>query len=165
MPYTWSDTAPTSPKQELRLWPHQSLPPKGFAAFILITYLLFTVPLYGLLGTKLLWGLLPFLMITLAGVYYALRRNDRDRQILEVLTITPDNVHLLHRSAKGDKKEWDCNTYWARVALYPKEGPVPNYITLSGSGREVEIGSFLTEEERLTLYAELNDRLRQATRQ
>ena len=165
MPYQWTHDSVQKAEHELRLWPHQSLPPKGFAAFILATYLLFTIPLYGLLGTKLLWGLLPFLLIALTGMYYALRRNGRDREILEVLTMTPSEMHLLHQSAKGDCKEWDCNTYWAKVALYPNEGPVPNYITLSGSGREVEIGSFLTEEERLTLYAELNDRLRQATRQ
>jgi uncharacterized membrane protein len=42
------------------------------------------------------------------------------------------------------------------VTLHPKGGPIPNYVTLSGNGREVEIGSFLSEPERLSLYDELS---------
>jgi uncharacterized membrane protein len=38
---------------------------------------------------------------------------------------------------------------------------VPNYLTLTGNGREVEIGAFLSEEERPVLYAELSDFLAQ----
>ena len=40
--------------------------------------------------------------------------------------------------------------------MYDKEGPVANYITLSGNGREVELGSFLDENERKELFHELN---------
>lgn len=158
MPYNW--TSPTTTQaQELRLWPHQSLPPKGFAAFILATFTLATLPLYGLLGTSLLWGLLPFLMIALGGMYYALRRNDRDRQILEVLTVTPEDIHLIRHNPRGAAQEWHCNTYWAKLAMHPNTGPVPSYVTLSGSGREVEIGAFLSEDERKELFGELADRL------
>jgi uncharacterized membrane protein len=32
---------------------------------------------------------------------------------------------------------------------------VPNYVTLSGNGREVEIGAFLSEDERKALYQDL----------
>jgi uncharacterized membrane protein len=39
--------------------------------------------------------------------------------------------------------------------MHPKGGPVPNYVTLSGNGREVEIGAFLSEEERKALYDDL----------
>jgi uncharacterized membrane protein len=39
---------------------------------------------------------------------------------------------------------------------------VPQYLTLSGNGREVEIGAFLSEEERLALYPELTAALARA---
>jgi len=39
-------------------------------------------------------------------------------------------------------------------------GPVAHYITLKGGGREVEIGAFLSEDERKTLHGELADALR-----
>ncbi len=163
MPYDWTSSEPGATALELRLWPHQSLPPKGFAAFILATFTMATLPLYGLLGTVLLWGLLPFLLIALAGIYYALRRNDRDRQILEVLTLTPQDLHLVRHNPRGPEQEWQCNTYWARIALHEGGGPVPNYVTLSGAGREVEIGAFLSEDERKALYSDLSGHLRRLT--
>jgi uncharacterized membrane protein len=43
--------------------------------------------------------------------------------------------------------------------MYEKDGPVSNYITLTGNGREVELGSFLDEEERKNLYCELSSLL------
>ncbi|MGY9047062.1 hypothetical protein P775_18430 [Puniceibacterium antarcticum] len=160
MPYDWTTSDPAATAIELRLWPHQSLPPKGFAAFILATFTMATIPLFVLLGTSLLWALLPFLLIALSGMYYALRRNDRDRQILEVLTLTSQDLHLVRKNPRGPEQEWHCNTYWARVALHEGGGPVPYYVTLSGSGREVEIGAFLSEDERKTLYSDLSSRLR-----
>ena len=39
---------------------------------------------------------------------------------------------------------------------------MPHYITLKGKGREVEIGAFLSEEERLSLYDDLNRALRRS---
>lgn len=37
---------------------------------------------------------------------------------------------------------------------------MPHYVTLSGAGREVEIGAFLSEDERKELYAELSEKVR-----
>ena len=144
MPYEWK-TSPTARTQELRLWPHQSLPPKGFAAFILTTFTLILIPTLPLLGTPLLWGM-----------YFALQGNYKSRQIEEVFTLTDDTVHLTHTTPKGDVKEWDCNRYWTVVTKYEKDGPVPHYVTLRGKGREVEIGKFLSEDERIALFDELN---------
>lgn len=159
MPYTWKDTQTDS--AELHLWPHQSLPAHGFAATILGIFTLSTIPLYGLIGTVLLWGILPFMLIALAATWYALRRNERDLQILEVLRLSPEDLHLTRKNPKGDVQEWHSNPYWTQVTLHQKGGPVPHYVTLSGSGREVEIGAFLSEDERKELFAELSDRVRQ----
>ncbi|MCE0503813.1 DUF2244 domain-containing protein [Roseivivax sp. GX 12232] len=159
MPYRWTHDDALAPTGELTLWPHNSLPPKGFAAFVLATFTMATLPLYGLLGTALLWGLLPFLLLATAGLYYALSRNAADRRILEILKITPEELQLVRYDPKGDARDWACNPYWARVALHQTGGPVPNYVTLTGGGREVEIGAFLSEDERKALFAELSERL------
>ncbi|WP_439124073.1 DUF2244 domain-containing protein [Marivita sp.] len=158
MPYTWTDTSQDN--QELRLWPHQSLPAHGFAATILGIFALSTIPLYGLIGTVLLWGILPFMLLALGAMWYALRRNEQDLQIIEVLTLTPEDLHLTRQSVKGDAQEWSCNPYWTQVNMHHKGGPVPHYVTLSGAGREVEIGAFLSEDERKELYAELSEKVR-----
>ncbi|MBV7393804.1 DUF2244 domain-containing protein [Mameliella sediminis] len=161
MPYHWT-TPPRETTQELQLWPHNSLPPKGFAAMILGFFLFASVPLYGVIGTAVLWGLLPFMLAATAALYFALRRNQRDRQILEVLTLSPEVTHLTRTNPKGDRQDWESNTYWVKVACHEKGGPVPFYVTLKGDGREVEIGAFLSEEERRALYSDLTDAVRRA---
>jgi uncharacterized membrane protein len=140
MPYTWT-SQPNDPTQVMHLKPHESLSPKGMAAFILATFTLILIPALALLGTRLLWALLPFLLLAVWGMYFALQQNHKQRQILEVLT-------------------WDCNRYWTQVTKHETSGPVPNYITLKGMGREVEIGAFLSEDERLTLFDDLQGALK-----
>ncbi|KIN61520.1 DUF2244 domain containing protein [Sulfitobacter noctilucae] len=154
MPYQWT-TQQDKPCQQMRLWPHQSLPARGFAAFILTTFTLILIPTMALLGTVLLWGLLPFVLMAVAGMYFALQHNHKSRLIEEVLTLDGSSAHLVHRTPKGEVKEWQCNRYWTQVMKYERDGPVPQYVTLRGEGREVEIGAFLSEEERVELYDDL----------
>ena len=160
MPYVWSDIPERSQAKRLELWPHRSLPRKGFAAFILGTFLLITIPLYGLLGTSLVWGLLPFLLVAVAGLWWGLERSYKSAELQEVLTLDPELLHLVRTNPSGDVQDWDCNSYWVQVTLHPKGGPVDHYLTLKGKGREVEIGAFLSEDERKVLFTELQDALR-----
>lgn len=159
MPYRWT-TEPEAQVQELHLWPHNSLPQRGMAAFVLATFTLILIPTLPLLGSVVLWGLLPFAMGAVWAMYFALRRNRRARQIIEVLTLDADETHLTRTDANGEVQEWDCNRYWTKVTKYDDEGPVPHYVTLKGKGREVEIGAFLSEEERIALYDDLTRALR-----
>lgn len=158
MPYEWNPD--TTAERTLTLWPHQSLPPKGFVAFIGVTFGLILLPLLPLLGTVLLWGLLPFLMLAVAGMWFALTRSRRNSQILEVLTLTDDQARLVRHNPTGQMQQWECNRYWATPEMHDRDGPVPYYVTLRGGGREVEIGAFLSEDERIALYNDLLRNLR-----
>ena len=160
MPYSWTHTDQMAPTRELHLWPHQSLQPRGFAFFIGTTFGMLLLPLLPLLGSVVLWGILPFLMAALAAIWFALGRSRRNAQIVEVLTLSNDRAHLMRRNPRGDVQEWDCNRYWVKPALHEKDGPVPYYVTLSGNGREVEIGAFLSEDERMALFDELTHALK-----
>lgn len=160
MPYQWTDPSPGSDARELQLWPHNSLPPRGVAIVVLTTFALLLVPLLAVLGSVLLWGILPFILLAVGGIWYALNRSYRDRRILETLTLTDSTAHLSRRNPNGTMQEWECNRYWARPEMHAHGGPVPNYVTLKGSGREVEIGAFLSEDERKALYGELITALR-----
>ena len=161
MPYKWTKTAPT-PTKELHLWPHQSLAPNGFAIFIGATSVMLMFPLFPLIGSVVLWGILPFLMLAVAGVWFALDRSHRNAQILEVLTLSPDTARLIRHNPRGPNQEWECNIYWVKAQMHDLDGPVPHYVTLNGAGREVEIGAFLSEEERVSLFDELVLALRQS---
>jgi uncharacterized membrane protein len=154
MPYMWT-TDRGEQRQELRLWPHNSLPPQGMAAFVLATFTMILIPVITLLGSPVLWGLLPFALLAVWGVYHALRRNRQSRDIVEVLTLDGEDAHLVRTDPSGATSEWDCNRYWTTITKYENEGPIPHYVTLKGMGREVEIGAFLSEEERVALYEEL----------
>ena len=159
MPYTWQTT---DDGQQLDLWPYRSLPKRGFAVFILCTSGLLALPLFPLLGSPTLWVLLPFLIAAVAAIWFALQRNYKDGEIVEQLHMTPQNLRLTRHGPRGKVQTWEGNPYWVRVQLHAKGGPVPNYLTLKGGPREVEIGAFLSEEERLSLADDLGRHLAQA---
>lgn len=177
MPYEWLETetkeAPDisgasfhgregQPLARLHLWPHRSLPKAGFVFFIGVTFALILLPLLTVLGTPVLWGLLPFMLGALALLYWLLSKSYRDGEILEQLSIWSDHAELIHRKGRAEPQEWQANPYWIDVRLHRTGGPVENYITLYGGGREVELGAFLSAEEREDLHPVLQDILRQA---
>jgi uncharacterized membrane protein len=155
MPYEWTQPIEDNIERQMDLWPFGSLPNKGFAIFIMTTFMFLTLPLYTVMGTAIFWGLFPFIIVAVWGMWFALRKNFRDRSILERLSIGTENCDLVRQNPKGDTQTWTCNPFWVRVHLHETGGPVPNYVTLSGNGREVEIGAFLSEDERKALYQDL----------
>ena len=159
MPYEWHQS-PTDPTPtRLLLWSHRSLRAPGFASFIAITAILMALPLLATLGSPALWVLLAFIAAAIAAIWFALRRNQRDHEITEELTLSTDLARLSHHRANQTPLVWQANPYWISVTLHPVGGPVPQYLTLTGAGREVELGAFLTEAERLRLAPELREAL------
>lgn len=152
-----------APQAELHLWPYRSLPRRGFVWFIAITVVLIGIPVVGLIGSALLWVLLPFPVAAVAGTWWAIERSYSDGAIREELRLWPDRISLTRHSPRKRTQVWEANPHWVQVELYPSLGPVEQYITLRGAGREVEIGAFLSIDERKALYADLSDRLRRST--
>ncbi|MDG4649334.1 DUF2244 domain-containing protein [Roseibacterium sp. SDUM158017] len=149
------------PRLKLRLTPHKSLTPEGFVWFIGATAVLISVPLLSILGTAVFWALLPFIVAAVWGVWTALKRSWRDRELYEEVTLWDDLIRVeRHEPRRRTPLDWEANPYWVRVALHSSGGPVPNYLTLAGGGREVELGAFLTPPERV----ELKDTLERALR-
>ncbi|WP_425050776.1 DUF2244 domain-containing protein [Psychromarinibacter sp. S121] len=169
MPYRWThghsaplaEQAPDpAPVWTLDIWPHRSLSPEGFVAFFGITFLMVLVPLFSVIGSPVLWGLLPFVMGALALTWKMMRHNARDAvEKTEELLIWPDRMTLVRKDIRKPERRWEANPYWIRVEIHKKGGPVENYVTLSGAGRTVELGAFLSPEERATLHDELVERL------
>jgi uncharacterized membrane protein len=151
MPYRWTDP------ETITLWPHRSLGPRGFVWTIGLLSTGLGLPLLGLLGSKVLWGILATVSATVMLLWLALKRNLADRAIIETLRLRPDLWTLTHRA--GAEQVWAANPHWIRLTLHETSGPVPAYLTLTGGGREVEIGAFLTEEERRALRHDLARRL------
>ena len=170
MPYEWLDelseapedsgaSAYSGPVYRLSLWPYRSLPKRGFVIFIAATATLLLLPLLAVLGSPVLWVLLPFMAGAIAVIWWALQRSYRDGEVLEELTLTRDRITLTHQRRGQPAQDWSANPYWVHVTLHPGDRPVPHYLTLKGNDREVELGVFLSEEERVQLAEELRERL------
>mgnify|MGYP000336086959 CR=1 FL=1 len=171
MPYEWSDTNTGAPVNSgapfhahidagkpitLTAWPYRSLKKKDFVRFMGATCALLFLPLIALLGKGPLWVMLPFLLATIGLIWWFINRSYRDGTLTEVLEITPELATLTRTDPKGRVQTWQANPYWITATLHKSDGPVPQYLTLRGENtREVELGAFLTEEERVELAAEL----------
>jgi uncharacterized membrane protein len=134
------------------LKPNRSLSRAGFAWLLLITWLLMLVPLLSLLGSIALWVMLPFCLAALAALWFGIERNYRDGELTETLEIDHDRIAVRRVEPRGADLSWTANPYWVRVSLRKEGGPVENYLTLKGGGREIELGAFLSPEERQDLH-------------
>jgi uncharacterized membrane protein len=152
MPYQYLCDSPTETR--LALWPYRSLTPRGFVWFFGATASMFALPLAAVVGSRVLWGVLPFILLAVSGLWVAIRKSWDAARISETLVVTDARADLVRRDPQGERT-WTDNPYWVTVRLHPTGGPVPNYVTLRGRSREVEIGAFLSEEERIALHADL----------
>lgn len=143
------------PAAELQLWPNRSLPRGGFVFVIAMAAVLLLVPLLALLGRPQLWGVLPFIMLTVGGLWLALRSNYASGKLIERLRLWPDRIEINRFEPKGRQRNWVANPHWVRMELHETGGPVESYLTLKGGGREVELGAFLSPEERVALKGEV----------
>lgn len=157
MPYVLIQDAPNH--AQLRIWPHNALAPRGFAVVIAMTAATLAMPLIAVLGSPVLWGLLPFAVLALWGLWFALDRNYRDRRILEDMDFSRAEVTLTRHNPRAPVQIWRADPHWIAVSVSPKGGPVENYLTLTGGGREVELGAFLMPDERLKLADDLRQTL------
>lgn len=154
MPYTLTQDSPTA--AHLRAWPHNALNPRGFVLAIGLCAAALAIPLIAVLGTPALWGVLPFAAAAVWGLWFALDRNWRDRRIAEEMTFSRTAVTLTRTNPKGPPQDWRADPHFVTLKLLPRGGPVENYLILTGGGREVELGAFLTPGERRRLHDELS---------
>ncbi len=158
MPHEWLPPGPEG--ERLHLWPYRSLPRRGFVWFVAATALLITVPLLGVIGSPVLWALLPFLAAAIAALWWGLERSYRDGEVIEELLLAPGRLRLVRHGPRGRRQDWEAEPARVRVIRHETGGPVPHYLVLEGGPRVVEIGRFLAPEERLALEYELRLRLR-----
>lgn len=162
MPYRWTETAPDTSGaflQVLTLWPHRSLPRRGFVWFIGATVALLTLPLLAVLGTQVVWGLLPFMAMAVGGVWFAIQSSYASALMHEELILDRARLQVRRNDPGRPERIWQTNSYWVRPGL--RSGPVEAYLVLSDGQREIELGAFLTPDERRLLCDELVRRLAQ----
>lgn len=151
------------PMYQVTIWPHRSLSDRGFLWIMAGTGAMLCVPLVPMLRSPVALGLAPFLALTLAALGWFMRRNARDLTLSEELRLWPDLIAVERRDPRGEVQRWQANPYWVRLTLQP-DGRPENYLTLKGGGREIELGAFLSPEERVELAEQLETALADARR-
>lgn len=136
------------PIYDCTLRPIRSLSNQGFVWVISICAVMFTIPLWPLLGFTALWVLLPHLLIALGLLWYFIRRNDKDRSLYEHIRIWPDLIAVHRHNPRSTDQYWSANPFWVKVKMCDTK-TIESYLTLSGGGRTIEIGAFLSPDERI----------------
>ncbi len=152
-----------APIISLTIWPHRSLSRKGFRNVILLTAVGLAIPIVPLLGSPVGWALLPFGLGTVGLLTFFFLWNYRDGRLTEVLNLWPDRIEVIRTEPNGKILRWEANPYWVKVTLRT-DGPVENYLTLKGNDREIELGAYLSPDERVELRNAIEDALRKVPR-
>lgn len=146
------------PVWAVTLWPHRSLGPRGFRWLLGITAAAMSLPIVALSATPAALALAPYALVAFLGLWGLMKLNYRAGRLTEELRLWPDAIAVERREPWGRVRRWSANPYWVDVDLNDTRD-CESYLTLRGAGRRIELGAFLTPEERVELAGELRARL------
>jgi len=131
------------------LHPHASLTPRGF--FLLMAFIgviSFCAGVAFVLAGA--WPVFGFFGIDIVLVYLAFKLNYRDARRYETVQLTDTTLTVERVAPSGRRERWRFQPYWLQVEIEDKPAPSSTLI-LRSHGRVVEIGSFLTPDEKIDL--------------
>jgi len=117
------------------------------------------VPTFGVAGTATVlgyWPILPFAGAEMALLAWALKTNMARRFEHEHIEVTESEVivECSHALRPGTARRIVFPRHWSRVKIRRPNSP-PSSLVIESHGRCLEVGKFLTEEERRQLAARL----------
>jgi uncharacterized membrane protein len=131
------------------LYPNRSLGPAGFAVLMAAIVLV-----SGAIGAGFMmvgaWPVTGFLGLDVVLLYLAFRWNHRQARRAEFVRLDRDGLSVRRLEPDGRSQSWRFEPYWVRVSL-ERVGRHDRRLVLRSHGRQVVIGAFLTQEERLEL--------------
>lgn len=107
-----------------------------------------------------LWPVLPFAGAEVLALWVAFHVCARRGATVEVVTVDADAVSI-GKGREYPADIWSMPRAWINVSLKaPRHVNHPSRLTLSSHGVSVELGGFLTEQERTNLSQQLREVLR-----
>jgi uncharacterized membrane protein len=105
------------------------------------------------------WPILPFAGLEVAALAFVIWRVQASSENEDVLVFASAHVDVTRRH-EGDVHSYRFNRHWVRVNLRNSIARnLPSRLEIGSHGKFVEIGSFLTDEERASLAEHLTARL------
>ena len=134
--------------------PNCSLTLRGAALFF-GGLCIFCLTLAGLLALRGMWPVLPFSGLEMLLVGWALHASLARRYRAEIITLTESDISVESRD-RARCRLTVFQRHWAQVKLRrPASRLHPSRLTIESHGRQCELGSFLTDEERYGLALRL----------
>jgi uncharacterized membrane protein len=148
--------APLQTRQPVRIviCPNCSLSLRQAALFF-AALCLFCLTVAGVLALKGMWPILPFSGLEMLLVGWALHASLARRYRAEIITLTDSDISVESRDRTRSRLTV-FQRHWAQVKLRrPASRLHPSRLTIESHGRQCELGSFLTDEERYGLAMRL----------
>jgi uncharacterized membrane protein len=134
-------------RNRFELVPHCSLTVQG--AFVFFgTVFVPTCFIAGVSALQGFWPVLPFAGLEMALLAWALKATFDRRRETETITVSDEAVRV-ESVRRRLRSEVVFSRHWTQVTLRrPVSRLQPSRLTIESKGRELEVGRFLTEEER-----------------
>jgi uncharacterized membrane protein len=137
------------------LWPHRSLPPRGFRLLMLGLGFLSLVAGISFVSVGA-WPICGFFGLDVALLYLAFRISYRSARQRETLRLADDQFTVERVGVYGERRQWRFQPFWLRVVLEERPDE-SNRLSLASHGRSLVIGDFLAPPIRRELAASLRE--------
>ena len=146
----------------MRLAPNRSLDSNGTKIVFLLIACGFLLPIIPFIGSPIGTTLTIFSGLTFYLFLIMLQRNFQQGNTFEEIFISKSKIVVVHQEKNKKQKTWEGNPYWTRVTLDINNPKLKNYLTLAGKGRHIELGAFLSPDERIQLRDKIQNALAKA---
>lgn len=145
-----------SPVFEALIVPHRSLSCGGMIAVgALLMVMSSAVALcFWLLGA---WPVVAFCLLEPPLFLSLLRVNLRNARASELIMLNAQEITIIQTDSAGSRRQMSLPSAWLRIDLDAARGA--SRVVLSSDGRGCEVGAFLHEPDRMSLFEALRDAL------
>jgi uncharacterized membrane protein len=145
-----------APEFEAYIVPYRSLSRRGVLIVVaMMAVLSATVAVrFWLLGA---WPIVVFSLVDVPLIVLLLAINLRRARASELIMLNAQALTVIRTDPAGRRKQLSLPSAWLQVDLHAKRG-VPR-LMVSSHGRDWEVGAFLHESDKLSLFEALNDAL------
>ena len=147
---------------KVRLIPNRSLDSYGTKVVFTLIACGFLLPIIPFIGTPIGTTLTIFSGLTFYLFLTLLQKNFQQGIVFEEVLISKNKIKVVHQERNKEQMTWECNPYWTKVNLDINNPKLKNYLTLAGKGKHIELGAFLSPDERLELRDKIQNALAKA---